>query len=142
MLALAAGEGLDFLEDFGLGDVQEVTGLDNEIDKEAPPLDELDVTLTKDNEDKEQEKAEQEKADQAVADAVAEIIDDQPTIDFQKEKETTQVEVPEAVVPEQQTGLFILFFVSNIFFKKKLPLSIESFSIVNHFLYTYNKTAF
>lgn len=93
-VGFGAGEGLDFLDDFGLGEVPEINGLED-VDKEAPPLDELDETL-KDKDDKDHEL---EQADKAVADAVAELTGE-------KEPEPVEEAVDqEAVVPEQPTEL-------------------------------------
>ena len=86
-VGFGAGEGLDFLEDFG-----EVNGLED-LDKEVP-LEDLDETLK----DKD---AEQEAMDKSVAEAVAELteeIEPQPEVVGEAEPE------PEAVVPEQSTG--------------------------------------
>ena len=91
-VGFGAGEGLDFLEDFG-----EVNGLED-LDKEVP-LEELDETL------KEKE-TEQEAMDKSVAEAVAQLTGEiePPAEEIVGEPEQ------EAVVPEQPTGDFFLFF--------------------------------
>jgi len=86
-VGFGAGEGLDFLEDFG-----EVNGLED-LDKEVP-LEELDETL------KEKE-TEQEAMDKSVAEAVAQLTGEMepPAEEIIGEPEQ------EAVVPEQPTEM-------------------------------------
>ena len=103
-VGFGAGEGLDFLEDFG--EVNGLEDLENQV-----PLDELDETL------KDKENAEQEAMDKSVADAVAELTGElvpQPeTILEDDEHQET-----EAMVPEQPTGID-----SPLFLKEKLGLN-------------------
>lgn len=95
-VGFGAGEGLDFLEDFG-----EVNGLDEDLDKVAP-IEDLDETL-KDKE-KEKEREDQEAADRSVAEAVAELTGEKETV-VDPEPVLDEDDVDnEAIVPEQPTG--------------------------------------
>lgn len=97
-VGFGAGEGLDFLDDFGLGEMQEVTGVDDLIEK-AAPLDDLDDTLTREKSVTGDETDELEQKDKAVSDAVAELTngDLSSIVDFEREAK-------DATVPEQPTG--------------------------------------
>lgn len=121
-VGFGAGEGLDFLEDFG-----EVNGLED-LDKEVP-LEELDETL------KEKE-TEQEAMDKSVAEAVAQLTGEMepPAEEIVEEPEQ------EAVVPEQPTGDFFSSFfrprlILVLFFKGltevyKLCDNVTSFNLI------------
>lgn len=122
-VGFGAGEGLDFFEDFTLGEMQDVTGVDNLIE-EAAPLD--DTTINKLSDESTAEEVAQEERDKEVSDAVAELTsgDLSSVVDFDRETK-------DATVPEQPTGEYLYYvmsehIVSYLFVTPPPPLDIIS----------------
>jgi len=113
-VGFGAGEGLDFLEDFG-----EVNGLDEDLDKVAP-IEDLDETL-KDKE-KEKEREDQEAADRSVAEAVAELTGEKETV-VDPEPVLDEDDVDnEAIVPEQPTETATTGMETTLFYTEAVAL--------------------
>lgn len=97
-VGFGAGEGLDFLDDFG--EVQDIQVED--WDQQAP----LDETLKN---DKDKEREELEAADRSVAEAVAELTGEKdvelPQQKEQEENDEEETVEQDATVPEQPTGI-------------------------------------